>query len=228
MIKIVIFDMAGTAIYEDNLVYKTIHSTLSDHGYSVTLDTVLLLGAGKEKWGAIRDILTEMAGETPEDSLVDTLHAAFRQNLDEAYAQFPMSVFPSVQQVITALRNEGVLVAFNTGYARSVAENILNKVGFAVGRDIDFLATASDVENSRPAADMILHISQISGIPTTEMVKVGDSAIDIEEGQNGDVRYTVGVTTGAQSRAQIAEAAPDFIIDDMLELLPIVQGAKAN
>ena len=50
MIKLIIFDMAGTAINEDNLVYKTIQSTLIDHNVDVDLETVLRLGAGKEKW----------------------------------------------------------------------------------------------------------------------------------------------------------------------------------
>ena len=32
MIKLVIFDMAGTAVDENNIVYKTIFSALLNHG----------------------------------------------------------------------------------------------------------------------------------------------------------------------------------------------------
>ncbi len=46
-IELVVFDMAGTIIDEKNVVYKTMHKVLVDNGYPVTLDHVLVHGAGK-------------------------------------------------------------------------------------------------------------------------------------------------------------------------------------
>ena len=58
MIKMVVFDMAGTTVDEDNVVYKTLQRAIADHGYPFTFDEVLAEGAGKEKLQAIKSILS--------------------------------------------------------------------------------------------------------------------------------------------------------------------------
>ena len=48
-IKMVVFDMAGTTVDEDNVVYKTLQEAIVKHSIPVTLEEVLSHGAGKEK-----------------------------------------------------------------------------------------------------------------------------------------------------------------------------------
>ncbi|MBS1527010.1 MAG: HAD family hydrolase, partial [Bacteroidetes bacterium] len=56
-IKMVVFDMAGTTVDENNVVYKTVQQAINQAGFNVTLDEVLAQGAGKEKLQAIKDVL---------------------------------------------------------------------------------------------------------------------------------------------------------------------------
>ena len=114
MIKMVIFDMAGTAIDEDNMVYKTIQKTINDHGYAADLDLVLLHGAGKEKWQAIYDILFQFKNNTPEKEDVDKLYKDFQENLDIAYNRMPMKLFEAIPSVIKKLTERKIKVVFNT------------------------------------------------------------------------------------------------------------------
>ena len=51
MIKLVVFDMAGTTVDEQNVVYKTLQKAINHGGIPVTLEDVLETGAGKEKKG---------------------------------------------------------------------------------------------------------------------------------------------------------------------------------
>lgn len=227
MVKLVIFDMAGTSINEDNLVYKTIQRMMTQGGLEVSLETVLEFGAGKEKRTAIADIAAQVpGGEEVSGTWIDGVHEAFQQALDKAYETEPMEVFPSVRQAIKILRSNGIKVGFNTGYSRPVAEKILQRVGVVVGEDIDALATASDVTNGRPAPDMIDLICNTVDVPAAESAKIGDSAIDIDEGRSAGVKLAIGVTTGAQGRDLLKVASPDYILDDMLELLPILELAS--
>ncbi len=215
--------MAGTSINEDNLVYKTIQRMMTQHGVEVSLDTVLELGAGKEKRTAIADIAEVVVGsEGVSSEWVDEVHQAFKEALDQAYETEDMEVFPSVHKVVKKLRAEGIKVGFNTGYSRPVAERILVRCGVKVGEDIDALATADDAANGRPAPDMIDFICNQLDIPAAESVKIGDSAIDIEEGRSAGVKLAIGVTTGAQTRELIQKANPDYVLDDMWELLAIL------
>lgn len=222
MIQLVIFDMAGTSIDEDNLVYKTIHQTLVDQGVEVTFEQVLALGAGKEKWQAIYDILWAEEKAEPSRDQVDQLYQRFQLSLSEAYATAPMQVFPSVRKVMEALRHKKIKIAFNTGYSREIAELILSRVGIEIGRDIDLLITADDVDRGRPHSDMIDVVCEQLQVDQKACIKIGDSAIDIEEGKNAQCKWNIGVTTGAHNRAQLSAAEPDYIFDDMSELLTLL------
>jgi beta-phosphoglucomutase-like phosphatase (HAD superfamily) len=55
-IKMVVFDMAGTTVNENNVVYKTLRKAINEAGFDFTLNQVLAQGAGKEKLQAIKSI----------------------------------------------------------------------------------------------------------------------------------------------------------------------------
>ncbi|MEM7484434.1 MAG: HAD hydrolase-like protein [Bacteroidota bacterium] len=222
MVELIIFDMAGTSINEENIVYRTITDSLKNRGYDVSLEQVLLYGAGKEKRQAITDVMANCS-YTPDDKDIDLVHSEFKINLIKAYENAPLEVFPSVSDFIRRVRKNGVKIAFNTGYKRDLALSILTRVGYSIGSDIDLLVAADDVENGRPHPDMILKICGILDIAPERAVKIGDSAIDIEEGKSAKVGLTIGITTGAQTRAQLSMACPDHIIDDVKELDSILK-----
>ena len=220
-IKSVVFDMAGTVVDEQNIVYKTVHQALLDNGYNLTLEDVLKDGAGKEKLRAIQDLMTVADGALDEAKSKE-IHKAFQAKLDENYATMEIKEQPNASSLFQWLRSKGIKVALNTGYNKAIANMLIEKLNWQVGRDIDALVTADDAENHRPAPDMILLANQWLGIENNSAAKVGDSAIDIHEGKNADCALTIGVTTGAQTRAQLEEATPDFVIDDLLELKEIL------
>ncbi len=76
MIKMVVFDMAGTTVDENNIVYKTLQQVINAAGFDFSLEQVLTEGAGKEKLQAIKDILA-LTGSQPDDSLANTIYGSF-------------------------------------------------------------------------------------------------------------------------------------------------------
>ena len=100
---------------------------------------------------------------------------------------------------------------------------MIEKLGWALSIDYDLLVTASDVKQNRPHPDMILSaMSDLNITDPSEVIKVGDSAIDIMEGRNANCRLNIGITTGAQTREQLYEADPDFIIDDIYSIVELI------
>jgi len=90
--------------------------------------------------------------------------------------------------------------------------------------DYDDLITASDVKNSRPHPDMIQLAMKKHMIQNpNEVIKVGDSITNIEEGKNAGCALSIGISTGAHNFNQLFSAQPDFIISDLLELLAIIE-----
>lgn len=224
-IKMVVFDMAGTVVDEQNIVYKTLHQAMLNAQYTLSLNDVLKDGAGKEKLKAIQDLMTQIDGELNVEKSLE-IHTAFKIMLDENYANMKIKEQPNASEIFAWLKKNTIKVALNTGYSAEIANLLLQKLNWQVGRDIDALVTADDAKNHRPAPDMILKAAEVLNIDPTLSVKVGDSAIDIHEGKNAHCCLNIGVTTGAQTRTQLLEANPNFVIDNLMELKEIIQDYK--
>lgn len=226
MIKLLVLDMAGTTVDEDNVVYKTVRAAINAAGHQFSQEQVQAAGAGKEKSQAIRDVLA-LGGRAPSDEEVATIFADFKVRLAATYDSLDVKEQPGASDVFATLRQQGVKVVLNTGYDRATAEKLIGKIGWVVGQDIDALVTASDVVNGRPAPDMIHLAMQQTGIESSkEVAKIGDSAIDIEEGQQAQCGLTFGVTTGAQTRAQLSAAQPTYIVESLAEMCDVIRADK--
>lgn len=226
MIKLVVFDMAGTTVDEKNVVYKTVRAVINDAGYDFSLDQVLEHGAGKEKKQAIRDVLA-LDGRDHSEEEVTAIFANFKPRLAQEYAQLDVTEQPGASEVFTKLREADIKVVLNTGYDRKTAEGLVSRLDWQVGRDIDGLVTASDVENGRPAPDMIHKAMALTGVESAAQVaKIGDSQIDIHEGQNADCGMTFGVTTGSQTAELLEAANPTHVVNSLSEMLDVVVGCS--
>lgn len=227
-IKMVVFDMAGTTVNENNLVYKTLQKAINEAGHNFTLDEVLAQGAGKEKKQAIRAILDVYAG-VQDEQLVDKIYGSFITQLTDAYATEEILPQNNATNLFTALKEKNILSVLNTGYDRVTAQSIIDKLGWKEGIDFDGLVTASDVSRNRPNPDMIVFAMERFNVAEgVAVVKVGDSIIDIEEGQNASCGLSIGITTGAHTLAQLQSANPDTVINDLIDLLPLIDAYDAK
>ncbi|MGX8219496.1 HAD family hydrolase [Psychrobacter celer] len=230
-IKLCVFDMAGTTVNEDNLVYKTVRDSINqslrsaDHSdKQVNLDLCLEYGAGKEKSKAICDILNTLEFSDAEiESLTSTAFATFKDSLATAYNQDTLAEFEGMSDLFEQLKNNGRHVVLNTGYDSKTANKILTILGWSVGSQVDALVTADDVDNGRPAPDMITLAMKQFNIEDSQLVlKAGDSGIDIEEGQNTGCGLVVGVLSGAQNEQQLAKYQPDVILNKLTDLHELI------
>jgi phosphonatase-like hydrolase len=219
MIKMVVFDMAGTTVDEDNVVYKTLQKTINKAGFNFSLQQVLTTGAGKEKLQAIKDIIATAVNLT-DTTIVNKIYITFVNELAKAYDSFQLKPQPGAEETFKLLRAKNIIVVLNTGYDEKTAVGILEKLRWETGKQIDGLITASDVANNRPNPDMILLAMKRFDITNAEeVVKVGDSIIDIEEGKNARCGLSIGITTGAHTYQQLATANPNNIINNLTQLL---------
>jgi phosphonatase-like hydrolase len=219
MIELAVFDMAGTVIDEQNIVYKTVRRAIENAGFEVDLGTVLLYGAGKEKLQAIRDTLRAITGMSAPDRLALPIFEDFKGLLDTAYHTEEIKEQPGATAIFEYLATKNVRVALNTGYSRPITDLLLQKLGWADSPLIHTVVCADDVEMGRPAPDMILKAMESTGVTdAANVLKIGDSQIDILEGKNAGCGLTFGITTGAQTREQLMEVEPTAVLDALSEL----------
>ncbi|HEY9195076.1 MAG TPA: HAD family hydrolase, partial [Mucilaginibacter sp.] len=129
MIRMVVFDMAGTTVNEDNVVYKTLRVAINQAGYNFTLDEVLTQGAGKEKLQAIKSIL-QVYADLVDDELANNIYANFITQLAEAYATLSVLPQDNALQLFAGLKERGILVVLDTGYNRQTAQSLITKLGW--------------------------------------------------------------------------------------------------
>jgi len=218
----VVFDMAGTTVNENNIVYKTLQRAINEKGFNFTLDEVLLEGAGKEKLQAIKSILNVFA-EKDDEELATEIYNRFIVLLEDAYNTEKIFPQDNAIDLFRSLKQKNILVVLNTGYNNETAASLIDKLGWIKGADYDSLVTANDVDKNRPNPDMIwLAMKRFDIANPAEVVKVGDSIIDIEEGKNAGCSLSIGITTGAHTFKQLTTAKPDYIINNLMELLPLL------
>lgn len=223
MIQLVVFDMAGTTVNEQNVVYKTVHKAILRAGFQVSLDSVLLIAAGKEKFEAICNVLEHLGGGSLSLQTARAIHRDFEAMLDDAYDALTPTPMPGAERMFTTLRLRGIKVVLNTGYKRPVAEGLLQKLHWKEGRTFDLLLTADDVVMSRPHPDMIIAAMKHFGITDARQVaKIGDSIADIEEGKNAGCGIAAGITTGAQTTEQLQTAQPTHIFNALEDLIAVL------
>jgi len=225
-IKLVIFDIAGTTVKDDHNVSKAFKAALDKYNYNVPLELINPL-MGYEKNQAITQMLR--LHETDESKitvgLVNDIHREFVKQMIHFYQFEPgIEPLPNVEETFAALHNTGVLVGINTGFSRDIAETIVNRLQWREKGLIDYLIGSDEVELGRPHPFMIQKIMQEADITDPkEVVKVGDTEVDIREGQSVGCKYVIGVTTGIFTRAELEEYHPTQIIDDIAELLDIIK-----
>lgn len=220
--------MAGTTVNEDNVVYKTLQKSINLSGFDFSLYQVMEQGAGREKLQAVKSILKAYA-HIENNELADEIYQNFIVLLAEAYRNLHVLPQPDAVDLFQHLKRENILVVLNTGYNRETALGLIEKLGWEKGKEFDELVTATDVKANRPEPDMIwLAMEKFEIADPGEVLKVGDSIIDIEEGRNAGCRLSIGITTGAHTFKQLQMASPDYIINNLLELIPIISSTAGR
>ena len=99
----------------------------------------------------------------------------------------------------------------------------IKKMNWEEGKQYDALITADDVVEGRPHPAMILEaMKRLNVKDASQVLKAGDSIIDIEEGKNAHCGVTIGVTTGAHTGQQLESAKPTYVVRSLTELEQLV------
>lgn len=214
-IELLVLDMAGTTIDEDNVVYKTLAQAVNNHGYPVTLEKVLSSCAGMEKLEAITSLLKEINGNEEDASVI---FQNFSEQLKEAYQNLEVKPINGTEAFLLKMKAQNKKVVLNTGYTSEIAQQLLDKLQWKENIHFDALITADDVSESRPSPDMInLAMKKFNILEASKVLKAGDSVIDIEEGKNAGCGLTIAVLSGAQTRTELEMAHPDYIFNTISE-----------
>jgi phosphonatase-like hydrolase len=227
-IELVVFDIAGTTVRDNGSVADAFIAAFRDYGFEMPVEEVKKV-MGFRKIDAIAMLLGKFAPAKKDDeTLIDRIHTRFIDTMIAFYRDDQdLGPFPNAEKVFAALKEQDIKVALNTGFTRSITDTILHRLRWDDRSTlIDQTICSDEVPYGRPHPDMIRQLILDLGISSpSKVLKVGDTEVDVEEGRNAHCGVVVSVTTGAYTREQLKDYHPDFIIDDLGDLLPIIKQA---
>jgi len=217
-VKLVVFDIAGTTVTDNNYVANAFQNALQKQGITVAIREINPL-MGYEKRLAIQMIL-EKNGIDFDDDMIEDIYIEFIDAMVDFYEYSPeVQPAPGAEELFQYLKDNAVTVALNTGFPKTIADAVVTRFRWIEKGLIDDYIASDEVEKGRPYPYMIDRLMYRAGVDDPLLVaKVGDTAVDIEEGKNAGCSYVIAVTTGAYSRHHLKAIGPTHIVNSLSEI----------
>jgi len=218
--KAVLFDFDGTLV--DSL--KALHTAFNEGVRSLGLNPV-----SREKLAGTLSTglsLKQMLLETfpskfqgQEDSIsecINTIRNSYK--IREKYVR----LIPGTVEIMRWLSGNGLRIAIVTG-SMIPAEKMREKLqSYRLDVFIDTIVTSVEVHRRKPAPDLILQALKCLGVSAARSITVGDSIVDIKAGKAAGT-LTAAVLTGGEKKSKLTEEEPDFLIESVRDLNPILK-----
>lgn len=218
-IKLVIFDMAGTTVYDDHYVSDVLCTALALHGYTVPREAAdEVMGIAKPV--AIKTLLNQFYPDAAAGASVTAIHQDFLRLMIDFYSTADdIREIDGSSEVFRELRKQGVKVGIDTGFSRDITDIIMHRLGWQEEGLVDVSVASDEVANGRPAPDMVYRAMELTGITDVKSVmKVGDTPVDIMEGNNAGCGMVVGVLSGIGTPVELKEAGNALLVDSISDI----------
>jgi phosphonatase-like hydrolase len=211
--KLVVFDMAGTTVKDNGRVPQAFTTALAEHGLTVTAEQLQRVrGASK------RQAVLQLLPDEPERAArAERIYITFCEQLARRYCEEGVEAIDGATEVFAWLRAHDIKVALNTGFDRDITRLLLTALQW---RDaVDAVVCGDDVQQGRPAPYLIFHAMEATGTTNVQQVmNVGDTVLDLQAGHNADVRWNIGVLSGAHAREQLEQAPHTHLLPSIAAL----------
>jgi len=223
MIKAVVFDMAGTTVDEANIVYRSVRNALKLYGFTFDLEDVMLRIGGMSKKEGIDLLIREKDPERYSEELVDKVFESFLNGVEERYASDEdIKEKEGATSLFKYLKSKDIKVCLDTGYSRRTVDILMDKMRWQDSGLIDYSVTSDEVNKGRPSPDMINKIADKFKISPEQMIKVGDTQSDIDEGHNAGCKIIVGITSDKHDRDELMKMGATHAIEELKEIITII------
>lgn len=208
MIKLAVFDIAGTTLQDNNYVNDAFVETFNQFDLFPTKDQIDSV-MGQSKPVAI-DITLKKLNSTLS---AFELHQIFLNKMLSFYDNSE-----NVKEIIGAtktfekLHNKGIKVALDTGFSQDITNLILKHTKWLSNKLIDTVVSSDQVSLGRPFPYMIFKIMEKFSIENVkEIIKVGDTLVDMQEGINAGCSNIIAVTSGTCNQLQFNQFIDNYI-----------------
>jgi len=214
-IRAVILDVDGTLVYSNDEHARAFVEAAEELDLDgADYETVRrLIGKGGDR------LIPEAFGFEEESERGEALDQRKGEIFRARYAP-ALRPTPGARELVERLGEKGLRLVVATSAGSEDLAILLEKAG--VSDLVDECTTSSDVDDSKPAPDVVRAALDLAGVGPEEAVMIGDTPYDVEAASRAGVRI-IAVRTGGWSDEDLAGAAE--IHDDPASILKALEGS---
>lgn len=202
---LVIFDWDGTLFNSVGQIVKSLHFAAQRYQQALTDEAAQsIIGLG------LPEVMQTLFPQVPE------LHQEILEAYSKHYVLHSVNDhwFEGVAEMLSALQQQGIVLAVATGKSRAGLDRVLAKTQ---SESLFAITRAASETRSKPDPLMLQQILDHTGVPITRALMVGDSSYDLEMAERIGMR-SVGVSYGVHDAQVLAQYQPQSIVNNVAEL----------
>ncbi|PGU86445.1 pyrophosphatase PpaX [Bacillus cereus] len=214
-INTVLFDLDGTLINTNELIISSFLHTLNTYypNQYKREDVLPFIGP------SLHDTFSKI-----DKSKVEEMITSYRKFNHDHHDEL-VEEYETVYETVRELKKQGYKVGIVTTKARQTVEMGLQLS--KLDEFFDVVVTIDDVEHVKPHPEPLQKALELLDAKPEEALMVGDNHHDIVGGQNAGTK-TAAVSWTLKGRAYLEAYKPDFMLDKMSDLLPILSNMNRS
>lgn len=209
MVKAILFDIDGTLVDSNDLHAEAWAQAFRHFGFDIAPDQVRgQIGKGGDN--LIPSLIPGIDGEREEEI------ADYRSELFKRDYLPRVTPFPGVRALFERVAADGIRIVLASS---AKAEEVDHHLALIEAQDlVSDTVSADEVENSKPDPDIFQAGLDKLGLPSTDVLVVGDTPWDVKAAAKGGLR-TIGFRSGGFTDEELSGAGAVELFDGPQDML---------
>ncbi len=214
----VVFDLDGTLFSSHETIYRSTLKTFELLGIKVDIPE-------KEFYDLIGLHFTDIFDKF---GIKDYDFEIFIKHYKKIYFDFIdlSKAYPKMEETLDRLKSRGVKLGLLTTKSQGQAEKILTHFNLIEKFD-GVMGRREGIANKPSAEPLLLVLKEMNCESPSSALMVGDSEIDVQCGKAAGAK-TAAVTFGYRKREALLKENPDYLIDELPQVLSLLNGFETE
>lgn len=225
MTKLIVFDKDGTLMKLGHPVVKLADDLINE--FSVRTNTHVPKSEIKDAFGIVDDHVDKLIGAKTTKGIVssleklpngDAMASWLLKKIEHATSDNEVEdieIIEGVQKTLKSLHDKDYLLAIVSADDTASMDLFIDK--YSIREYFDMIITSDTSEYHKPQKELLQLIMNDLNVAKEKTMMVGDTEMDIELGQNGEVGKIVGVLSGSGNQQDLRNA--HVVLDSVAEMI---------